>query len=233
MNSEKMTSILRLSPLIVISLILLYLSLHFFTSSLHQIGLENEVDRYSEFMLNNNSQDPDLKAQAEIQRERIDTFADELLMMNSSNPDVLELLGYVAKTNYWDGNDPENSLLKAGKMYRSASQIRPLFSNSYVEVAYVLTYQNQSFDDVSQQLALAEHFGPYQASTARAGIDILFSNWAQLDTKQRLQAMNYFTEHAKYGLHRFDLNDLIAVSLEKEKLCSVANFIELKLSSCR
>ncbi|MGX9418427.1 hypothetical protein ACWU4D_13850 [Vibrio sp. WJH972] len=232
-NSATLKSALRQSPLIVISLALLYLSMHFGISSLFQIGLENEVDRYAEFMLSADTQSPDFEDKAQEQRDTVNRLADDILDMNSANPDVLALLGYIATTNYWDGEDAETALTRASEVYRSASHIRPLYSATYAEEAYVLTYQNQPFELVQQRLELAQHFGPYQNLTASTGIDLLFANWQELDTDQRLLAIRYFSEHSKYGFNRYELNDLVAVSLEKEKLCSVATFVGLDLRSCR
>ncbi|MHA2939538.1 hypothetical protein ACXJY6_14745 [Vibrio sp. RC27] len=232
-NSATLKSALRQSPLIVISLALLYLSMHFGVSSLFQIGLENEVDHYAEFMLNADIQSPDFEDKAQEQRDTVNRLADDILDMNSANPDVLALLGYIATTNYWDGEDAETALTRAREVYRTASHIRPLYSATYAEEAYVLTYQNQPFELVQQRLELAQYFGPYQTLTANTGIDLLFANWQELNNEQKLLAIGYFSEHSKYGINRYEINGLVSESSEKEKLCSVATFVGLDLRSCR
>lgn len=233
MNSAKLTSALGQLPLIVISLLLIYFSAHFGVSSLYHIGLENEVEQYTDFMFSADPADPQFDAEAQRQRDRIDELAENLLEMNPNNPDVVALLAYIATSHYWDGDDTEASLRRANELHQKSSHLRPIYSDIYAEQAYNLIYQNQPFELVLQQLELAQRFGPVESSTARAGIDILFSHWAQLNGAQRLQAMKYVTQHQDYGLHRLDLNNLIETSLQKDKLCNVARFVQLDLRTCR
>jgi hypothetical protein len=232
MNSAKLASLLGQLPLIVISLIVIYCSVHFGTSSLYQIGLENEIDQYTDFMFNADVNDPQFEAQAQTQRDTIDDIAANLLEMNPSNPEVVALLAYIATSHYWDGDETNQSLSRARELHQMASHLRPIYSDTYAEQAYNLVYQNQPFELVIEQLELAQRFGPFEASTARAAIDILFAHWPALSGAQRLQAMQYVTKYELYGLHRLDLNHLIETSLQKEKLCNVARFVQLDLRTC-
>jgi hypothetical protein len=233
MNRAKLMSALGQVPVMVISLTLIYFSAHFGVSSLYHIGLENEVEQYTDFMFSADPAAPQFVSDAQLKRDRINELADNLIEMNPNNPDVVALLAYIATSHYWDGDAAEIWLPRANELHQRASHLRPIYSDIYAEQAYNLVYQNQPFALVLQQLELAQRFGPVEASTARAGIDILFSHWPALNGTQRLQAMDYVTQHQHYGLHRLDLNNLIETSLQKDKLCNVARFVQLDLRTCR
>ncbi len=233
MKIAKLTANLSLISIVGLCFALIYYSFIFGVSSLYLVGLSNEVDRYTDFMFNGNNNDPQFVEKAKQYRATINHLGQELFELNSHDPDVLSLLGYVATSNYWDGEDAETSLARSSKLHRLAGLVRPIGYDTYAEEAFIKSYQGQKFSQVLKQLELAQHFGPFESSTARAGIELMFSHWSELNRLQRLQAIDYLTSHQHYGISNRELNDLVAKSAQKQKLCNVTRFVKLSLQTCR
>lgn len=233
MKTAKITTSLSLFPLIALCLVMIYYSAIYGMSSLYQVGLENELDRYTEFMFDSDPNAADFAEKAQQKRDTINELGARLFDFNANNPDVLALLAYVETNNYWDGMAPQQALQRSSELHRLASETRPIGYDTYAEEAFTKLYQQQDFSQVLAQLELAQRFGPFESSTARAGIEILFDHWSELNREQRLQAMDYLTSHQKYGIDRKELNQLVEHSVHKEKLCNVARFVQLSLRTCR
>jgi hypothetical protein len=225
MNLFKIT----LFPLVALCATLIYSATQFGVSSLFKVGLENEIDTF----------DRQAGQYTEAKRvEKLTTInrlSDQLIDWDGNNPDHLALSAYVAIMNYFASSDDVSAqaALELSASYNQHSyDSRPLYSDTYAQQAYVMSYQHKPANEILRTFSFAQQFGPFESSTALAGLDILFAHWRDLSTYQRVQAVSYLTASNRYGVNYAQLNNLVATSADHQKLCNVARFARLKLGSC-
>jgi hypothetical protein len=221
---------IALFPLVALCVTLIYSATQFGVSSLFKVGLENEIDTFDRHI----GQYTDAKRVEHL--TTINRLSDQLIDWDGDNPDHLALSAYVAIMNYFASSDEASArtALELSASYNQHSyDSRPLYSDTYAQQAYVMSYQHKPTNEILRTFSFAQKFGPFESSTALAGLDILFAHWSGLNTQQRVQAVSYLTASRRYGLRMAQLNDLVATSADKQKLCNVARFAQLKLGSCR
>jgi hypothetical protein len=222
---------IALFPMVALCVALIYSATQFGMSSLFKIGLENEIDAYDRQRVSLTSDDQAHRLTI------INQLSNQLMNWDGHNPDHLALAAYVSIMNYFSHAD-DNELNAQTALEQSASynqlsyDSRPLYSDTYAQQAYVMSYQHKPADEILSIFSMAQKFGPYESSTALAGLDILFAHWRDLSRDQRVKAVSYLTASNRYGVNYAQLNDLVATSAEKQKLCNVSRFAQLKLRAC-
>ncbi|WP_139343991.1 hypothetical protein [Vibrio ruber] len=165
---------------------------------------------------------------------QLNQFKDEMLSWDDDNPENLSMAAYTALLNSFsaEGFEREQYLQQSNDYNWQSIRLRPLFPDGYAQETELLALWEKPFEQVIGVLNMAETFGPYEKYTAETAMNVLFKYWAQLSQQQRLNAVRYMTEHEKYGLKRWRLNEIFKVSPYKQQFCSLAIFIRLPLWTC-
>jgi hypothetical protein len=219
-----------LFPLALVSLVTIYFAIQLGTGSLFKLGLDNELARIEQQRLTLSDAD------RVTQMGTINQLTEKMLSWDGYNPDHRMTAGYVEILNSFSESNLKRSYqsLELSAQYNQQSiNLRPLYSDTFSQQAYVMEYQDQPFADIANVLMYSQKFGPFEPSTAQVGLDIFFSHWLELNKDQRLLAVSYLTAHDRYGITLGKLDNLISTSVNKNKMCNVAHFARISLRSCQ
>lgn len=113
-------------------------------------------------------------------------------------------------------------------LLNASSDIRPTWSETYVELAKLSTTPQQA--DEYQQLAMK--FGPYSLSSRLLVIDNTFTRWNSHTLDNRVNASRHLVSVARSWRYRDSLNQMIEHSKGKQRICNLLGFNKLKVQAC-
>lgn len=125
----------------------------------------------------------------------------------------------------------QNTILESTpeiELLSTSSHIRPTWSNTYVELAKLSKDAQQAYQ--YQQLAIL--FGPYSPSSRLLYIDNTFTHWRNREVSHQIKASQSLIAITKIWRHRSSLNQMIAHSKGKQRLCNMLKFNKLKVQAC-
>lgn len=187
-------------------------------ASLYRLGLDNQLERGDSV--------GDLSL--------ISSLSEELLSLDSRDPNSLLSVGYgeFVKASQSEKDDSQRHLIEARDLTLQAITLRPLDYVGYAQLAYIETHLSPDFSSVRDALNKAQEVGPYEISTAVAGIEIYLSRWQELTSQEKVKAITYILQHNDYGLTLDDIDKILARSRQSKILCEVSGIKQLKLSYC-
>ncbi|MCE0493309.1 hypothetical protein [Vibrio salinus] len=167
--------------------------------------------------------------------EEIKKASNGMLYWKKNNPDYLIDASYVSylESLTIESEHERKNLLNSSIQYLDSSiRLRPLFPDAYSQKADLMDYRGDSLKDVYTVLRSVYQFGPFEKDTAETSIKILFSHWDKLNIEQKKIALKFITEHDKYGIKNWRLNEIFKFSPNKERMCSVAILAHIPLWTC-
>lgn len=200
---------------------LIWLSIPKGIASLYKLGLENLIEK-------GNNNDINI----------ISSLSNELMSLDSVDPD--NLLDS-ANAVFLQAVNSENLSEKDRKRYYSeakalayeATKMRPLDFITYTQLARIEAYLGNNFTLAREALRNAQQIGPYEAYMATTSVELYLSYWSELTREEKLLTVRYITQHKKYGLTQYDINNLLEDSPFSSSLCNITAIKQqLGLSYC-
>lgn len=158
-------------------------------------------------------------------------FVNRMLSWTSDSPQYQILAGYYQ--SYMGRLMDDQSLIKAGfqSMKKSAEQ-RPLWPDSYVQQAYLLANEEAPLASVIDMIDKALYVGPYEKSTAEAIMRIYFSEWENLEARERIIASRVILNANNYRINYLELRKLISRYKHKDRVCNLLAFNSMQIKEC-
>ncbi len=200
---------------------LIWLSIPKGIASLYKLGLENLVEKGNHYDI-----------------QLISSLSDELMLLDSEDPDNLldsgnSVLLQAANSENLSEEDRGGYYSDAKLLVYEAIKSRPLDYINYTQLARIEAYLGDNFLLARDALNKAQKVGPYEAYMATTSLEIYLSHWPELTRNEKFLTVRYITQHKKYGLNQYDINNLLEVSPLSNSLCNITAIKQLGLRYCR
>ncbi len=200
---------------------LIWLSIPKGIASLYKLGLENLIEK-------GNNNDINL----------ISSLSNELMSLDSVDPDNLldsanAVFLQAANSENLSKEDRKKYYSEAKVLAYEATKLRPLDFITYIQLARIEEYLGNNFSLARDALRKAQQVGPYEVYMATTSLELYLSHWSELTREEKILTVRYITQHKKYGLTQYDINNLLEGSPFSSSLCNITAIKQqLGLSYC-
>ncbi|MCG7498500.1 hypothetical protein MHO82_16655 [Vibrio sp. Of7-15] len=205
------------------SIALIYFAASFGAASLYGSAIEQTQIRWKE--------QGTISPPSEEEIQNSEKLIDALLEIQPNHPYYLSLAASHYAWLSFLHQDPE--LLTHSINFESqALQNRPIWSQSYSQLARYAWQKQLGSNQINTYLQHAEQFGPHSPYSSEAYLEIGLANWTQLHSPQQIKVARILLQHSTSSKYRAEVENIITRSPAKQRACNLLHFNNITLHAC-